>query len=71
MVPKSAPVPIWDRFTVSVGEDVTEEEARVIARFLNSPPGQAPEELDNPRGGAAWCVRVKPASPKRRTDEPR
>ncbi len=40
MVPKSAPVPIWDRFTVSVGEDVTEEEARVIARFLNSPSGQ-------------------------------
>jgi hypothetical protein len=41
MVPKSAPVPIWDKFTVSVGDDVvTEEEARVIARFLNSPSGQ-------------------------------
>jgi hypothetical protein len=40
MVPESAPSPIWDRFTVSADEDVTEEEARVIARFLNSPSGQ-------------------------------
>jgi hypothetical protein len=47
MVPKSAPVPIWDKLTVSVGEDVTEEEARRgrgLEQCVMTRPYEAPGE---------------------------
>jgi excisionase family DNA binding protein len=62
MVPESAPFLIWDSFTISAGEDVTEEEARAIARFLNSPSGQ--EYIHR---AAESLVRLRRATKRRKT----
>jgi hypothetical protein len=41
MLPESARPPIWDEFTLDLGDDVTREDADTFVRLLNRPEGQA------------------------------